>query len=87
MLADEAARYTPPSGKYGSDPSAQGWIEALTLQQILEAGEDGERYLGMLVRRLTTPPEYVAAVDAFARVYLPEVWAEAQALKQPEAAA
>jgi hypothetical protein len=78
MLAEEAADYIPPSGKYSAEEGT-----ATTLRAILEAGDTV--YLKMLLRRLTTPAEYVAHVWAFARVYMPDAYAEALAEKQKAA--
>ncbi len=67
-----AASYRVPSGTYG--PQRPGG--ALTLAEIHGLGDEGVRYLRMLLRRLQSPPEYVDAVRAYCAEALPDAFAE-----------
>lgn len=72
MLADEAGEFVPTNGTY----SATGPKGPQTLAQLIQH-TDGKNYLGMLLRRLSEPQDYVDAVWAFCTVYAPELVAAA----------
>lgn len=66
VLADEAARFVPPNGKY----SAGGADGPRTLSEILAVNEGWFRWA---LKNVTVPPEYRQALEHFTRVYLPEL--------------
>jgi recombination protein RecT len=71
MLALDAAGYVPPKHRY----SAEGDEGPLTLAEIFALPDDtGKKYLAMLLRQLKEPEEYVAAVHAFCRSAMPDVY-------------
>jgi recombination protein RecT len=71
MLALDAAGYVPPKHRY----SAEGEEGPLTLAEIFALPDDtGKKYLAMLLRQLKEPEEYVAAVHAFCRSAMPDVY-------------
>lgn len=72
MLADEAGEFVPTNGTY----SATGPKGPQTLAQLIQH-TDGKNYLGMLLRRLDEPQNYVDAVWTFCGVYAPEMVAAA----------
>lgn len=72
MLADEAGEFVPTNGTY----SATGPKGPQTLAQLIQH-TDGKNYLGMLLRRLDEPEDYVDAVWTFCGVYAPEMVAAA----------
>lgn len=72
MLADEAGEFVPTNGTY----SATGPKGPQTLAQLIQHDE-GKRYLGMLLKRLNEPQDYVDAVWTFCGVYAPEMVAAA----------
>lgn len=76
MLADEAGEFVPTNGTYAES----GPKGPQTLAQLL-AHDEGKRYLGMLLKRLSEPQGYVDAVWAFCRVYMPDEVAKAEAAK------
>lgn len=81
MLAADAAGFVPPSGKY-ADNGDEG---PLDLAGILALGDDGRKYLGMLLRQLGEG-EWREKTEAFARVHLPEEYAATLAAREPKAA-
>ncbi len=76
MLADEAGEFVPTNGTYAQS----GPKGPQTLAQLYQHDE-GRRYLVMLLKRLSEPQEYVDAVWAFCRAYMPEEAAKAEAAK------
>ncbi len=70
--ADVASEYVPPSGTY----SKTGPKGPQTLSQLAQH-EAGRRFLATQLTRLSEPPEYVEAVRAFCRVYMPDEFAKA----------
>ena len=76
-LADEAAKFVPPTGKYASG----GQHGPKSLGEILASGDDGERWLKWALGKVSEPPVYAGAVQAFARVFAPALWQEAEARK------
>jgi len=72
MLADEAGEFVPTNGTY----SATGPKGPQTLAQLIQHDE-GKSYLGMLLKRLDEPQDYVDAVWTFCGVYAPELVAAA----------
>jgi phage RecT family recombinase len=77
-LASAAAEYVPPNGKFGAD----GQHGPKTLAEIMELGADGAKWLGWALEKVTAPPEYVAAVWSYARVFAPALYQEALAKRE-----
>ncbi len=72
MLAAEAATFVPTSGRY-AEGGEQGPFD---LAAILDLGDEGRKYLAMLLRQLSDGP-WRDAVEAFARVQMPDEYAAA----------
>lgn len=73
LVADEAAKYVPPTGKF----SAKGEHGPKTLAEILALGEDGAGWVRWALAHVTSPPEYLQAVELFAKVYAQGLYQEA----------
>ncbi len=74
-LADAAAGYVPPNGKYASG----GENGPKTFAEIAALGEAGAKWFAWALPRISEPPEYAAALWSFCRVRLPGVYQEAAA--------
>lgn len=93
LEADEASRYIPESGKYGSDPEKLTYVDAetgekrpLSLGEIYALGEEGKQYLQMCCRSLSQGL-WRTQVEAFCRVAMPAEYQAALARRAEKQAA
>lgn len=76
IAAQHAALFHPPNGAH----------KEMTLSEILAVGAKGEAWFRNRLETVTEPPEYVAALWNFTRVFLPEAFQAALAKREAEAA-
>lgn len=76
--ADAAASFVPPNGKYADG----GQYGPKTLQEILELGDDGAKWLAWALGKIDAPEDYRGAIWAYARVFAPGIHAEALVKKE-----
>ncbi len=72
VAAEVAAGFVPPNGKYASG----GQYGPKTLQEILELGDDGAKWLRWALGKIDAPEDYRDSIRAYARVFAPVIYQE-----------